>query len=146
MSGCLHMHIPAGYYPWKDSDVDVESLEGHSGMVDKSINIIGGEVTVDVPVNEWFLLKSYLVSTAQLDYDGSLTNDQDLTSDFYYTLFLNSLQAGGLTLYSTDVDLFGIPNLQPGTFGENPIPIPGAVWLLGSGFIGIVGFRRKFKK
>jgi len=26
------------------------------------------------------------------------------------------------------------------------VPIPGAVWLLGSGLIGIVGVRRKFKK
>lgn len=28
----------------------------------------------------------------------------------------------------------------------NPIPIPSAVWLLGSGLIGIVGFRRKLRK
>ncbi len=30
-------------------------------------------------------------------------------------------------------------------YGE-PVPIPGAVWLLGSGLIGLVGFRRKLKK
>ena len=28
----------------------------------------------------------------------------------------------------------------------NPVPIPGAVWLLGSGLIGLAGARRKFKK
>ena len=28
----------------------------------------------------------------------------------------------------------------------NPVPIPSTVWLLGSGLIGIVGIRRKFKK
>ena len=28
----------------------------------------------------------------------------------------------------------------------NPVPIPGAVWLLGSGLIAMVGIRRKFKK
>jgi len=27
-----------------------------------------------------------------------------------------------------------------------PVPIPGAVWLLGSGLVGLVGIRRKFKK
>ncbi len=27
-----------------------------------------------------------------------------------------------------------------------PVPIPGAVWLLGSGLIGLAGFRRKLKK
>ena len=31
--------------------------------------------------------------------------------------------------------------LQP-----NPVPIPAAVWLLGSGLLGLVGLRRKFKK
>jgi hypothetical protein len=32
-------------------------------------------------------------------------------------------------------------------FGEgNQIPIPGAVWLLGSGLIGLIGLRKKFKK
>lgn len=28
----------------------------------------------------------------------------------------------------------------------SPVPLPGAIWLLGSGLIGIVGIRRKFKK
>lgn len=26
----------------------------------------------------------------------------------------------------------------------NPVPVPGAIWLLASGFIGLAGFRRKF--
>lgn len=28
----------------------------------------------------------------------------------------------------------------------NPVPIPGAAWLLGSGFIGLAGFRRRLKR
>lgn len=28
----------------------------------------------------------------------------------------------------------------------NPVPVPAAVWLLGSGLIGLVGLRRRFKK
>ena len=28
----------------------------------------------------------------------------------------------------------------------NPVPIPAAVWLLGSGLLGLVGIRRRFKK
>jgi hypothetical protein len=30
-------------------------------------------------------------------------------------------------------------------FTVSEVPIPGAVWLLGSGLIGIIGFRRKLK-
>jgi hypothetical protein len=29
---------------------------------------------------------------------------------------------------------------------ENPVPVPGAVWLLGTGLLGIIGVRRKMKK
>lgn len=31
-------------------------------------------------------------------------------------------------------------------FGTSNVPVPAAVWLLGSGFIGLVGLRKKFKK
>ena len=29
---------------------------------------------------------------------------------------------------------------------QNPVPIPGAVWLLGPGLVGLLGIRKKFKK
>lgn len=32
------------------------------------------------------------------------------------------------------------------SFEPSQVPVPGAVWLLGSGFIGLVGIRRKLKK
>lgn len=31
------------------------------------------------------------------------------------------------------------------TYTHTPVPIPGAVWLLGSGLVGIAGLRRKFQ-
>lgn len=31
-------------------------------------------------------------------------------------------------------------------FGGTVVPIPGAIWLLGSGLVGLVGFRKKLKK
>lgn len=30
--------------------------------------------------------------------------------------------------------------------GNTPVPIPAAIWLLGSGLIGLVGLRKRFKK
>ena len=31
-------------------------------------------------------------------------------------------------------------------FNPNAVPIPGAVWLLGSGLIGLIGIRRRSKR
>jgi len=41
---------------------------------------------------------------------------------------------GSPAFYLNEIDFYG-----------NPVPIPGAIWLLGSGLIGIIGIRRKFK-
>jgi hypothetical protein len=55
------------------------------------------------------------------------------------TLYLRSwVDQGGTNLYNP----FYIDNFEYNA----PVPIPSAVWLLGSGLISIVGIRRKFKK
>lgn len=36
---------------------------------------------------------------------------------------------------------WGLDNIE---YGRTPVPIPGAVWLLGSGLLGLIGLRRKF--
>ena len=47
-----------------------------------------------------------------------------------------TLETGGSTYY----------NMSELTAQADRVPIPGAVWLLGSGLIGLVGLRRKIKK
>lgn len=37
-------------------------------------------------------------------------------------------------------------NFVRGTLTAGPVPIPGALWLLGSGLLGLVGIRRKTKR
>jgi len=48
--------------------------------------------------------------------------------------------SSGTTARTISMPLYAISAVQ------TVVPIPGAVWLLGSGLIGIVGIRRKFKK
>jgi hypothetical protein len=40
---------------------------------------------------------------------------------------------------------YGSENAVPPLPGNAPVPIPAAAWLLGSGLIGLVGLRRRFK-
>ena len=59
----------------------------------------------------------------------------------------SSLNIDGISIfYNSLTDNGGSINfLNGGQLIENPVPIPSAVWLLGSGLIGILGIRRKFK-
>lgn len=50
-------------------------------------------------------------------------------------LFYGSLTDQGCEIFLNGAEMINVP-----------IPIPGAIWLLGSGLIGLVGFRRRFKK
>ncbi len=75
-----------------------------------------------------------------------------LTTDFGFVF----RQPGSPAFLSYDVQMTGpdsyiLNSLPPGVPGgmsvalhdANPVPIPGAVWLLGSGLLGLVGIRRK---
>ena len=48
----------------------------------------------------------------------------------------------GDAYWTLEMHLYGISEVLT----VSPVPIPGAIWLLSSGLIGLVGFRRKFKK
>ncbi|MBU0768049.1 MAG: VPLPA-CTERM sorting domain-containing protein, partial [Proteobacteria bacterium] len=71
----------------------------------------------------------------------------DFSDITYSELALNAIEDK-----SFKVQLFSnigsITNVDSSTLSGNfnIVPIPGAIWLLGSGIIGMVGIRRKFKK
>lgn len=98
-------------------------------------------------------------------------NIPSISLDTLYTIEVNTSLAGLISVYlydgignplgsllnnSPDFSMsdnggVGIFTLKEATFNNfsltgNPVPIPGAVWLLGSGLVGIAGFRRKNKK
>ena len=50
------------------------------------------------------------------------------------------MAGGGVFGLSADTSIYNV-NAE-----ANPVPIPSAIWLLGPGLIGLVGFRRKLKK
>ena len=65
-----------------------------------------------------------------------LTNYRRLYAGSTWTLDPISLTSG---------DNFGMHAVFTPTTGSSPVPIPSAMWLFGSGLVGLVGCRRKFK-
>jgi len=61
-------------------------------------------------------------------------------SDYFFTP-----EIGGTATYDFEIK-DDVSWYVRGTFDFTPIPIPGAVWLLGSGLVGLMGLRRRFRK
>jgi hypothetical protein len=66
-----------------------------------------------------------------------------LTLEFMQSL-VNGVFVGTPTLYTVNNSNRRETSLRVSS--PEPVPIPGAVWLLGSGLLGLVGLRRRFKK
>jgi hypothetical protein len=70
-----------------------------------------------------------------ITYSGSGQFDQTLSllAGEQLSIMVNAGGAGGPAVNLTNIN-------------ASPVPIPAAAWLLGSGLIGLVGLRRRFKK
>jgi hypothetical protein len=77
------------------------------------------------------------------DDQDSVDGVSFLVDDFVNNYRLSSIDAD-FTIYSIGADGFSSDvHLVSGTLDFNPVPVPGAVWLLGGGLIGLVGLRRR---
>ena len=82
--------------------------------------------------------ETYWVGYYHYNTLGSHLTLEDEATDLYYYLISNP---GG---DSPELSEYQCGPSSPMMKFYAPVPIPGAVWLLGSGLIGILGIRRKF--
>ena len=89
-----------------------------------------------------------VINLAELSWLPDLISQPDAFS--LATIFFTGSSVGASSLSFSDVDLgdeWGDPidaSLETGSV--NVVPVPAAVWLFGSGLIGLLGFRRKIRK
>ncbi len=145
----------ASSYAKPSTDDNTYRWDGTNGSYSIAANTFGG---ITIKSATAFDLESFYVTNdatgytiyysgynenGQEIYNGSIENANgyqqyfvDLASwgDIYE--FRISTSSGGGNLAHVCLDDLTI----------NPVPIPGAVWLLGSGLIGLVGIRRRFNK
>jgi len=81
-------------------------------------------------------------------YDGQLSPGSNPVLTWNGLLFQPGDSSTYLNIYGSGVNAYEYFALLPsstvsGTLTLAPVPIPGAVWLLGSGLLGLVGIGRK---
>jgi hypothetical protein len=123
-----------------DGQTDVVLLEGEwiSAKV-LEVNSVG-ELKLEVAVgafadekNKWLLYELGVLS-----YDPGCY-------DQFEGPFTGSINLSFIVFDTDTSETFTSERIGSGDVINTPVPIPGAVWLLGSGIIGLIGVRRKFR-
>ncbi|MBN1841979.1 MAG: hypothetical protein JW883_06820 [Deltaproteobacteria bacterium] len=145
---CCTIHSSSiGDLVWNDQNKNGIQEDGEPGLADVKVNLLASNSA---------LLTSYTTdSSGFFEFDSLSPGDYylrfDLPSGFSFS---PSDQGSDDTLDSNVINDAGLTikiSLYPGEndkwdAGAYAVPIPGAVWLLGSGFLGLVGLRKKLKK
>ncbi len=122
------------------------SLTGSdSNALDLWIFEIGPDVEdtyVDISKNgtDWFSVGKVGGSTSGIDIDAFGWNTSDFFSYVRLTDDPNEGQQGSGGTIGADIDAVGAISSAPAV-----VPVPAAVWLFGSGLLGLLGFARKKK-
>lgn len=111
-------------------------------------NIFGGAVSgtnpitaVNIPLNNVIFGAGTSTLLFDMTFDILSLELFDGVEDFWVVPF-----TGAKGFLSADFSSVLTPDIVNGADVGSPVPIPGAVVLLGSGLLGLVGLRRKFRQ
>jgi len=146
-------NLPSGYITGVslDSSDDDFGLLGDPDFIDDVKGVPYGYFDLGASVTDQFLgggapspgIPMGVTETFMFTLYGNDLDMLDLDS------FLDEMSAGASPGKGSQFFLARFRGFDDGGSNKTPgrvVPVPGALWFLGSGLIGLVGFRRKFRK
>ena len=113
---------------------------------------IGFDFIIDIEIEAMNEMVSDFLIYTDFEVPGApgVTMDFSNTANYYVKELRELTIEGENRILDSELPLFdpstGALLLESASGTNYAVPIPGAVWLLGSGLIGLFGFRKKFKK
>ncbi|RLB75267.1 MAG: hypothetical protein DRH24_19875 [Deltaproteobacteria bacterium] len=98
-------------------------------------------IAISTNGSDWVNVGNTSGATSGIDIDAYIGLGVDLGAKYSYVMLTDLLPHQSSSPYEgADIDAVGAISSAP------PVPIPGAVWLLGTGLAGLIGIRRRKKK
>ena len=130
--------------------VDLDGSTWSAGRMETitTFNLLPGDYTLEFVAsgnNRGRPSDTMIVSVGSV-YSNALTIEPtELLIDYQYSFHVDTATTGKIVFDHQGSDNCGII-IDDVSLTSSQVPIPAAIWLLGSGLIGLVGLRRKFKK
>jgi hypothetical protein len=112
--------------------VDTGAMTVNNVRIYSVSNFVAWDVSINPPLGDW---THYAVNITSANFDrivGTGATFEGIMSNVTALYIQGEFAGAGIT---------GLDNVQ-----INAVPIPAAVWLLGSGLVGLVAIRRRMKK
>lgn len=127
-----------------NSDVDVATLDGIStAFTELRESVKEGLLASTALVEDYAMVENglYYIDITDL-YNSWVTGDIENNGLILVSNSSNSLEASGV-VGAVGAKFASLGSVEGSAPFISTVPVPGAVWLLGSGFVGFVGLRRR---
>ena len=134
-----------GDFVWNDLNGDGLQDIGESGIADVVVNVCGSQGGTPPTID----CSGFLIDSATTDSLGNYSLTLTFGSGTGYFAWVDLATVPGGFTPTTPTQLYypsSVVEVSTADFGFQAVPVPAAVWLFGSGLLGLIGVVRRNRR